>query len=173
MPSPRSISWDSTAIDGLAWPFSISEMYFAWMSARWPSASCVSAAASRNVRRRRATSVFLDFVRNERIRDFLTGMAHPRSRIREVQFSCYWLPMTRAEWLAIAEALRAQRAATASTWPPSGDYTPTADEAHDRKLIYFAQLDAIDRIATVLAALLDKLGGSFDVQRFLRIISSG
>lgn len=78
--------------------------------------------------------------------------------------------MTKAEWLTIAEALKTQRAATASSWPPPSTYAPTAEEAHDRKLIYFAQLEAIDRIATILAAVLDKLCGSFDVQRFLRIV---
>lgn len=79
--------------------------------------------------------------------------------------------MTRAEWLAIAEVIAAQRAASSSGWPPPDGYVVTAEEAHDRKLIYFAHLEAIDRIAVALAAVLDRLSGSFDVQRFMRIIS--
>lgn len=78
--------------------------------------------------------------------------------------------MKKSEWIAVAEALGHLRASIAASWPPKEGYAANALEIHDRKLIYFARLETIDRVATVLAAALDKFGTTFDYQRFLRIV---
>jgi len=79
----------------------------------------------------------------------------------------YRLPVTKADCMAIGEALGRLRA-TVVACAPSGD--DSAFAAHDRKLIYFAQLDAIDRVAMALASILDELCVRFDQIRFLRIV---
>jgi len=81
--------------------------------------------------------------------------------------------MTRAEWTIIARALGGIRIALESNWPPKGGYVSNAADAHDRKLIYFAQLEIIDRVSIILAATIDKLGGNFDLGRWMRLIRGG
>jgi len=78
--------------------------------------------------------------------------------------------VTRSEWIAIAEVLAAQRAAVAASWPPRSGYRTTAPDVHDRKLIYLAQLEAFDKVATVMAATLDRLCSKFDRHNFMRIV---
>lgn len=81
--------------------------------------------------------------------------------------------MTRSEWIVIAKTLAAQRAAVAASWPPRDGFLTNALDVHDRKLIYLAQLEAFDRIATVMAATLDRLSSSFDRHHFLRLVVEG
>ncbi len=72
------------------------------------------------------------------------------------------LDMTKAEWISIAETLGDLRKDLATHWKPS-----TARDAHDRKLIHFAQLDAIDKAARALARKFKS--ARFDELAFLRI----
>lgn len=70
--------------------------------------------------------------------------------------------MTRSDWTAIAEVLHVVRASIASC-PPSEEQA-----IHDRKLIYYATLEAIDRVAVLLAAHIRERSSTFDELRFLR-----
>lgn len=91
------------------------------------------------------------------------------------QRSVYRLPffVTKSEWIAIAKVLGAQRASVQGSWPPTGGYMTNAPATHDRKLIYLAQLEALDKIATVMAATLDRLSSNFDRHHFLRLVAGG
>lgn len=71
--------------------------------------------------------------------------------------------------MAIAEALHIVRAGMAAGWPP-GQADSDARSAHDRKLIYFASLEAVDRVAVVLATTIKARSPRFDQVRFLRLI---
>lgn len=73
--------------------------------------------------------------------------------------------------MAIAEALAAARSLVAEGWPPTGGYATDARDTHDRKLIHFAKLEAIDAIASVVAGVLDDKSASFDRARFFRVVS--
>jgi hypothetical protein len=76
--------------------------------------------------------------------------------------------MMKSEWIAIAEVLGVLRESVAASWPP-----PKGDDVqaiHHRKLVYLAQLEAYDKVATTLAATLDRLSPNFDRHRFLRIV---
>jgi ABC-type transporter Mla MlaB component len=79
--------------------------------------------------------------------------------------------MKKSDWLAIAEVLNGLRAAVVSSWPPREGYMANALEAHDRKLVYLAQLEQVDKVALVLAATLDKRCASFNRHEFLRIVN--
>lgn len=74
--------------------------------------------------------------------------------------------MQRSEWLAIAQALRIQRELVEAMLPCEAD----AITAHDRKLIAFAKLEAIDRAANKIADVLATRACSFERERFARII---
>jgi hypothetical protein len=75
--------------------------------------------------------------------------------------------MTRCEWIAIAESLRALRSSVVRSFSAND---PDAGAAHDRKLIYFAQLEAVDRAALEVAAVIKLHACRFEHQRFLRIV---
>lgn len=78
--------------------------------------------------------------------------------------------MTKSEWIAIAEALKAQRNDAAASWPPKGGHSTIATEAHDRKLIHFARLEGIDNAARAVCAVLKSHSSRFDSARFLRMV---
>jgi hypothetical protein len=78
--------------------------------------------------------------------------------------SRYRLPrMTKSDWIAIAEALKLAR--ESAGLPPD-----LGADAHDRKLIYYATLQATDRISVLLAAVIKSHSTRFDEERFLRLI---
>jgi hypothetical protein len=74
--------------------------------------------------------------------------------------------MTRSDWLAVADALRVLRASVRLELDDD-----VAVAAHARKLIYFATLSAIDRVARELADVFECHACSFERKRFLRIIA--
>jgi len=77
--------------------------------------------------------------------------------------------MTKSEWLTIAEVLSGLRASVVASWPPSEGF---ADPLvfHHRKLVYLAQLEALDKTSTTIAAALDRSCSKFDRHHFLRIV---
>jgi hypothetical protein len=77
--------------------------------------------------------------------------------------------VTRSDWLAIAEAVHVVRKDAAVGWPP-GHADTDARAAHDRKLIHYATLDVIDRVAVALASAIRDRCSRFDERRFLRIV---
>jgi hypothetical protein len=90
----------------------------------------------------------------------------------------YVLNMTRTVWMAIAEVLGGLRAGVVGTWPPRDDFASEAPEGlaraqmiHQRKVAYLSQLELLDKLATLLAATLDRLCSNFDRHHFLRIVS--
>jgi hypothetical protein len=77
--------------------------------------------------------------------------------------------VTKSDWIALAEILHIIRHGASAGWPP-GRADKVASAAHDRKLIYFATLDTIDRISVMLAASIKARCPRFDGERFLRSI---
>jgi hypothetical protein len=77
--------------------------------------------------------------------------------------------MTRSEWEAIARALGAEREKVASSFPPKGGAFTNAADWHERKLIYGAQLAAVDAVTRVMCAVLKSRSSRFDTDRFLRM----
>lgn len=78
--------------------------------------------------------------------------------------------VTRQEWIAIAEVLAGLRASIVGMWPPPEGYNLHADVILHRKLVYLAQLEAIDKVTVMLAATMEGLSEKFERKRFLRIV---
>lgn len=79
------------------------------------------------------------------------------------------LLVTQADWIAVAEALHVMRRGAASGWPP-GEADASEICVHDRKLIYYATLETIDRAAAVIAINLKARSTRFDARRFLQLV---
>lgn len=71
--------------------------------------------------------------------------------------------------MTIAKAIGATRTSVEKSWPPCGGYRIDAGDVHDRKLIWYATLDGIDRAARVLARTLRAQSSRFDEAKFLAL----
>jgi hypothetical protein len=88
--------------------------------------------------------------------------------------------VTKSEWIAIAKVLGTQRSAIEGAFnafrkkadrpAPTDVISPTA--VHDQKLIFLAELAAIDKVAVLMAATLDHLCPTFDRRYFFRLVGS-
>lgn len=76
--------------------------------------------------------------------------------------------MTKTDWIVIARALGDVRAATEASWSPEDAANQLT--AHDRKLMHFSRLAAIDQVAMALARALKGKAVRFDEAVFFRVV---